>query len=122
MVKVTWSTAHVMLFLFDQLLGHFTIDIIDVQHRRLVEDLDIVGMTEERRLTRSESGISPSASMRGFMRQKTSLSRLDSRSQLGKEPDSPTSDGFETQTVRSKVAPPTPRRTQATFLDFLTLR
>lgn len=133
LTKRAWSTSRTMLFFLDQLLGHFTIDVVDVQHRRLIDDLDIVRLNEDKENLRSRSGsmVSPAVSMRdipaGAIRQKQSISRLNSisKSYAGSMRGgavSPTSEAYDGGSVRSRVAPPTPRRTQATFLDFLSLR
>jgi hypothetical protein len=129
--KAVWSTARTMLFFLDQLLGHFMIDIIDVQHQRLLNDLDVVGLNEAGDLakSRSDAGTSPAASTRKgqSVRPRSSIPRFDSVSKslaasARSEAGSPTSDGYDAQSVRSKARPPTPRQTQATFLDFLSLR
>lgn len=129
--KAVWSTARTMLFFLDQLLGHFMIDIIDVQHQRLLNDLDVVGLAEAGDLakSRSDAGTSPAASTRRgqSVRPRSSIPRFDPVSKslaasARSEAGSPTSDGYDAQSVRSKARPPTPRQTQATFLDYLSLR
>jgi len=110
LARSAWGTVRAMLFFLDQILSHFMMDIIDVQHRRLLEQLEGVGSS-------LAASTSLPNSWRGSIRP---VSTVRDMHRPG-SPASPTLGGFDTQTVRSR-APPTPSKTQTTFLDFLTLR
>ncbi len=110
LARSAWGTVRAMLFFLDQLQSHFMIDIIDVQHRRLLEQLEGVGSAM------SASSSVPS-SLRGSVRPASTFGD-------GYRPGSPgssTHGGLDTQTIRSR-APPTSSRAPTSFLDFLTLR
>lgn len=130
LARTTWGIVRAMLFFLDQLLGHFLVDIIDVQHRRLLSSLDDINV-------QAKSGGSMSSrpgSIRGSMARagspgstlngrSTRLSAASPRVRQVESPVESTHGGFDTQTVRSKAPPPTSARTQhANFLDFLSLR
>lgn len=102
-----WSTLKLVLFFLEELLSHYMIDIIDVQHRALLEQLD----------PNSEEGMKRSGSVPASLRGST---RADARTERrGTRAGSPAST-YAPETVRSRV-PPTPNKTTA-HLDFLSLR
>ena len=104
--RSVWTTTRLILFFLEEILAHFMIDIIDVQHRTLLEQLD-----------RPEEGVKRSGSVAASLRGST---RWEAKTDAGKtRPGSPAST-YAAETVRSKV-PPTPNRHTA-HLDFLTLR
>lgn len=94
--RSVWSTIRLMLFFLEQILAHYMIDIIDVQHRTLLEQLD---STPEVKRTGSVA-----ASLRA--------STWDA--------DASPASTYAAETVRSRI-PPTPNR-HTEHLDFLTLR
>lgn len=105
--KTVWSTLKLVLFFLEELLSHYMIDIIDVQHRALLEQLD----------PNSEEGMKRSGSVPASLRGST---RADARTERrGTRAGSPAST-YAPETVRSRV-PPTPNKTTA-HLDFLSLR
>lgn len=111
-IRTVWATVRLMSFWLEELLSHFMCDIIDVQHRNLLSQLDV--RSEEGGLKRSGSA---ATSLRGSMKV------ADVRSEHGGEKrtraGSPAST-YAAETVRSKV-PPTPNRHTA-HIDFLSLR
>ena len=121
LARTAWGAVRAMLFFLDQLQSHFMVDIIAVQHKRLLAELDGVNV----RQSESEAG-----SLRGSTATRPQspigtgrpTPTLYASSVVGGRPASPASThGWDNQTVRSK-APPTPGRPQAHYLDFLTLR
>lgn len=120
--RPSWALLRFMLFFLDTLLSHFTTDIIEVQHRNLVDQLsDVSDPTESTAIPRSAS----IRSLRGSARRAGSASpQIRTRSLLGDEaktPGSPASTYAFDQTARSRV-PPTPAKRPTSHLDFLTLR
>lgn len=118
-----WALLRFMLFFLDTLLSHFTTDIIEVQHRNLLDQLiDVSESSDPTTIPRSAS----IRSLRGSARRAGSASpQIRTRSLLGDEakmPGSPASTyAFDNQTARSRV-PPTPTKRPSNHLDFLTLR
>ncbi|WVR08191.1 hypothetical protein IAU60_005237 [Kwoniella sp. DSM 27419] len=125
--RLAWGTLRLMAWWLDQMIGHFMDDIIDVQHKRLLEQLELVDME-----TGGKDGLA--SSTRGSLRGSLGPSVTSSRSRAGTgyspslaggRPQSPLS---ETHTWadgtagRSNKAPPTPSKSTASYLDFLTLR
>jgi len=105
--RTVWSTLKLMLFFLEELLSHYMLDIIEVQHRALLEQLDPA----------SKEGMKRSGSVPASLRGST---RADTRTEgKGTMPGSPAST-YAPDTVRSRV-PPTPNKTTA-HLDFLSLR
>ncbi|WVQ96101.1 hypothetical protein IAU59_003203 [Kwoniella sp. CBS 9459] len=143
LARNAWGTVRIMGWWLDQMIGHFMDDIIDVQHRRLLEQLELVDVDSG--LSRSGKdhlgGGSVRGSLRGSVRERGNrtgtstpipsgvregkpgthgLSVVDGR------PHSPLSEthtwGEGGGTLRSNKAPPTPTKMTANYLDFLTLR
>jgi gamma-tubulin complex component 4 len=118
-----WGVIRIMLFWLDEVIGHFMVDIIDVQHRRLLEQLE--GVSPER----TTQPHSVPNSLRGSVRPTSPATHLHtSRSQFGDKTATPSQSIYdynpETATIRSR-APPTPSKhdpQQKRYLDFLTLR
>ena len=127
LARLSWGIVRAMLFFLDQLLGHFMVDIIDVQHRSLLDSLEEVNIAAKQ----GQGMGSRPGSMRGSVARASSpASRFGGGSVSGRpstrhlEPGSPnasTHDGFDNQTIRTRV-PPSSRPAHAVFLDFLTLR
>ncbi|RXK35412.1 hypothetical protein M231_07316 [Tremella mesenterica] len=118
LVRSAWGVLRIMLFFLDQMLGHFLVDIIDVQHRQLLSQLE--GISSHK--TSSETG-----SLRGSMtRPRSPIDRRNTPTTSSPDPmGRPGSPGsFHTQWERGSTsrAPPTPGKPQTTHLDFLTLR
>ena len=110
LARSAWGTVRVMLFFLDQLQSHFMVDIIDVQHRRLVDQLDGLGSPPT-------ASTLVSNSVRGSMRPPCDVGN-------GNPPGSPVPSSHhaaDVQSTRSR-APPAPGKSVVTFLDFLTLR
>ncbi|WWD20163.1 hypothetical protein CI109_104639 [Kwoniella shandongensis] len=128
LARSSWGTVRAMLFFLDQLQSHFMTDIIDVQHRRLLEQLELVeGVSSGA----SVLGGSTRGSLKGSVRQTDTQTREGTTyapSLAGERTSgSPFSEshagfGMDSQTVRSSRVPPTPTKAQNNFLDFLTLR
>jgi hypothetical protein len=127
LARLSWGTVRAMLFFLDQLLGHFMIDIIDVQHRRLLDSLEEVNIAAKQGISSRPS------SMRGSVARAASpSSRFGGGSiNTGRPPTARTWEGespndttheFDTQTIRTRVPPLSARPSHAVFLDFLTLR
>ena len=110
LARSAWGTIRAMLFFLDELHSHFMTDIIEVQHRRLLNQLE-------------EADIPRSNSVPGSLRSSTKFSSPQSRFRSATLPeDRPESPGsFDAQTFKSR-APPTPSKRQIFYLDFLTLR
>lgn len=120
LARTAWGTVRAMLFFLDELLGHFMTDVIEVQHRKLMTQLQEV---EKGGTVGTNEELARAGSMRGSTRP-TSPSM---RSKLGTP--TRTMDGYDSlggttrgdaQTVRSRVPPSA--RPQKRFLDFLSLR
>ena len=107
--RSVWSTVRLMLFFLEEMIAHFMIDIIDVQHRTLLEQLDY---------SPPETGVKRSGSIAASLRGSTKWDA--GKTDAGKtRPGSPAST-YAAETVRSRI-PPTPNHHTA-HLDFLTLR
>ena len=111
LARTAWGMVRIMLFFLDQVLSHFMTDIIEVQHQRLLDQLD------------GSDGTRPGAAALGSVR--GSMRRPQSSRSLRREPgdtlhSSHSTQGAEASTVRSKM-PPTPAAGPE-YLDFLTLR
>lgn len=123
LARSSWGLVRAMLFFLDHLLGHFMVDIIDVQHRRLLERLDEVNVHQPKSLgtTSSRPG-----SMRGSIAPAGTTASAASPSSRLRQAESPietsSQGGFDTQTIRSKPPPTSARSAHASFLDFLSLR
>jgi len=109
-----------MLFWLDEVIGHFMVDIIDVQHRRLLEQLEGVS---DKHLSSSTSAPN---SIRGSIRPSSPATHFQGRSQFGGKTISPAQsiyNGNIDTTIHSRI-PPTPSKPaqEKQFLDFLTLR
>ncbi|WVO13796.1 hypothetical protein L204_101419 [Cryptococcus depauperatus] len=136
LARITWGTVQLMLFFIDQLQSHFMTDIIDVQHKRLLEQLDLEVSSSSSTLggsLRGSAGGSSRGSVRGSILAKTSpavvkaeLVNISSAHGIDKRqiaPCSETQGGLqENQSLKSNRAPPVPKKGQNTYLDFLTLR
>lgn len=118
-----WATMKLSLFWLDELLSHFMTDIIDIQHRALLSQLE--GPEYEPTVRRSGS---IATSLRGSRLQKSQsrehlsaqgLSASHASERGGMRPASPAST-YAPETVRSRI-PPIPNKHTA-HLDFLTLR
>ncbi|WVF68561.1 hypothetical protein IAT40_003330 [Kwoniella sp. CBS 6097] len=145
LARNAWGTVRIMGWWLDQMIGHFMDDIIHVQHRRLLEQLELVDM--ESVLAKSGKdhlGGSVRGSLRGSIRENrtrtTSPAPIATRdstrhtyahthtstpSMVDGRPHSPLSETHtwgDGGTVRSNKAPPTPTKMTANYLDFLTLR
>jgi gamma-tubulin complex component 4 len=128
LARLSWGIVRAMLFFLDQLLGHFMVDIIDVQHRRLLDSLEEVNIAAKQ----GQGMGSRPGSMRGSVARAASpASRFGTASTAGRHsttrweaesPNNSTHDGFDTQTVRTRAPPSSARPSHAVFLDFLTLR
>jgi gamma-tubulin complex component 4 len=124
LARKAWGIVRIMLFWLDEVIGHFMTDIIDVQHRRLLEQLQ--GVSNPTRLSASTP---TSNSRRGSVRPASPATQPTPgplRSHAGDVPGSPAQSthhgNFDTATVRSK-APPTPsKQAPKRYLDFITLR
>jgi gamma-tubulin complex component 4 len=117
-----WALTKLILFFFEELLGHFMTDIIDVQHKTLLAELDPPSCGDP--VIRRSGSVA--TSLRGSTRLYKSQSR-DLPSGQGQTPDAKTAtrpdspaSTYAPETVRSRI-PPTPNRHTA-HLDFLTLR
>jgi hypothetical protein len=131
LARAAWGTIRAMLFFLDALQNHFMMDIIDVQQKRFLEELESVGSSRQGWGGGSLPG-SLRGSLRGSMRTESPSGRRGHRltasvaapagwHDLMPSPASESVPAVETRTFRSKAAP-TPRKTQASYLDFLTLR
>ncbi|OCF35137.1 hypothetical protein I316_03178 [Kwoniella heveanensis BCC8398] len=140
LVRNAWGTVRIMGWWLDQMIGHFMDDIIDVQHRKLLEQLELVNMDgrvdhtgesipgllrgsvrENRTGTATPAPLGISSSTR----EGTKYTRAYTPSAIDGRPQSPLSETHtwgEGGTVRSNRAPPTPTKMVANYLDFLTLR
>ncbi|WVQ75162.1 hypothetical protein IAR50_004771 [Cryptococcus sp. DSM 104548] len=126
LARTAWGTVRLMLFFIDQLQSHFMTDIIDVQHRRLLEQLELDNLAS------STLDGSLRGSMRGSVRRSVSRSAPTPvktgtiSAAEGRRPASPhtkTQGLHDSQTTHSNHAPPTPSKRQGpSYLDFLTLR
>lgn len=129
--RAAWGTIRLMLFFIDQLQSHFMTDIIDVQHKRLLEQLGLETVLPAPVLGGSLRG----SSLRGSIsvRQtptatkiRTAIPTPVTESGERREAGSPFSDTYsmpcDGQTLRSNRVPPTPNKAQGVYLDFLTLR
>jgi gamma-tubulin complex component 4 len=126
LARSSWGLVRAMLFFLDQLISHFMVDIIDVQHRRLLESLDEVSIA-------AKQGSRPS-SMRSSIARAGSLDtrfgapsmsggpRGSARGWGGDSPGQSVRDDFDTQTVRTRAPPTAAKPANPAFLDFLTLR
>ncbi|WVQ79289.1 hypothetical protein IAT38_001385 [Cryptococcus sp. DSM 104549] len=130
LARSAWGTVRLMLFFIDQLQSHFMTDIIDVQHKRLLEQLELgdapggssAGLAGSTRgsLRGSISVRSPANTNAGTRYAASTIGGNDRRAG---SPFSDTQGGLlDSQTVRSNRAPPTPSKGQNAYLDFLTLR
>lgn len=102
LIRSTWGLVRAMLFFLDQILSHFMVDIIDVQHRYLLNQLSGI---DSDTATSSESGLGVGVGTSGSMR---SLKASTIRSAPGQGAES----------ISGSVRGKAPRK----FLDFLTLR
>lgn len=128
LARQSWGIVRAMLFFLDQLLGHFMVDIIDVQHRRLLDSLEEVNIAAKQ----GQGMGSRPGSMRGSVARAASpSSRFGTASTAGRQStrlwegisfNDSTHDGLDTQTIRTRAPPSSARPAQAVFLDFLTLR
>lgn len=129
--RAAWGTIRLMLFFIDQLQSHFMTDIIDVQHKRLLEQLGLETVLSAPALGGSLRG----SSLRGSIsvrqtptatKVRTAISTPVTESGERRRAASPFSDTYSVpcdgQTLRSNRAPPTPNKAQSVYLDFLTLR
>lgn len=134
LTRLGWGTVRAMLFFLDQLQGHFMMDIIDVQHRRLLEQLDLVdnneaiagaahagtgfgsGLGRSTRGSRKSSiaPTSPATSMHKAAAGPPRINATYAPSPIGEtRPDSPYSGsqgGFDNHTVHSNRELPTPSK------------
>jgi gamma-tubulin complex component 4 len=128
LARLSWGVVRAMLFFLDQLLGHFMVDIIDVQHRRLLDSLQEVNIAAKQGINSRPSSMRGSvarASSPGsrFGGTPTSAGRaFAARNWESESPNDSTHDGFDTQTIRTRAPPSSARPAHAVFLDFLTLR
>jgi gamma-tubulin complex component 4 len=128
LARLSWGVVRAMLFFLDQLLGHFMVDIIDVQHRRLLDSLEEVNIAAKQGINSRPSSMRGSvarASSPGsrFGGTPTSAGRaFAARHWETESPNDSTHDGFDTQTIRTRAPPTSARPAHAVFLDFLTLR
>ncbi|KAK6908756.1 hypothetical protein I204_01958 [Kwoniella mangroviensis CBS 8886] len=118
--KICWGTIRQMNWFISELLTHF-MDIIEVQHRHLLQRLDI--QDEKRSLNRSSS----KGSLRGSTIGRSSIGPLKGKDLVPKSPLSEShttnwEDRTNTNTYKSNKAPPTPNKGEKNYLDFLTLR
>lgn len=127
LARSSWGLIRAMLFFLDQLISHFMVDIIDVQHRRLLESLEEVSIAAKQGISSRPS------SMRGsVIRADSPETRFGAASMTGGpkgsrgwEADSPTHsirDDIDTRTVRTRAPPTSAKAANPAFLDFLTLR
>ncbi|WRT69549.1 uncharacterized protein IL334_006536 [Kwoniella shivajii] len=126
LIRSSWGLIRLMTWFINSLLGHF-MDIIEVQHRHLLKQIDIDEGTKEG-LTSSTRG-----SLRGSINTKGSTPATRRGTSSNKDeglnlPHSPLSEShthtqtvWEERTNKSNKAPPTPTK-QNNYLDFLTLR
>ncbi|KAK8849538.1 hypothetical protein IAR55_004873 [Kwoniella newhampshirensis] len=128
LARSAWGTVRAMLFFLDQLQSHFMTDIIDVQHRRILDRLELIEGVPS---GTSVLGGSTRGSLKGSVRQTDTQTRAGTSyapSLPGeKRAASPFSEsragfGMDSQTARSTRIPPTPTKAQNNYLDFLTLR
>jgi hypothetical protein len=126
LARSSWGLVRAMLFFLDQLISHFMVDIIDVQHRRLLESLEEVAIA-------AKQGVgSRPGSMRGSIaRAGSPETRFGGASATGPgsargwgahSPVDSMHDGFDTQTMRTRAPPASAKQANPAFLDFLTLR
>lgn len=141
LARSSWGLVRAMLFFLDQLLGHFMVDIIDVQHSRLLDRLEEVGKQAATKYPSGGMGSRPS-SMRGSIARaaspgsphggvtgagKSTLNGAQSpgnstRKRQTESLAGSTHGGFDTQTLRSKPPSTSAKGNHANFLDFLSLR
>ena len=127
--REVWAILNLGLFFLEELISHFMVDIIDVQHRTLLSQLE---STDDNQSMKRSGSIA--ASLRGSNIQKSqSKEYLSSRHSVGFESSAVIETGSErrferqgspastyaAETVRSRI-PPTNKHT--VHLDFLTLR
>ncbi|AFR95456.2 hypothetical protein C343_03557 [Cryptococcus neoformans C23] len=129
--RAAWGTIRLMLFFIDQLQSHFMTDIIDVQHKRLLEQLGLETVLSAPALGGSlrRSSLRGSISVRQTptaTKVRTAISTPATESGERRRAASPFSDTYSVpcdgQTLRSNRVPPTPNKAQSVYLDFLTLR
>ena len=117
LARSTWGILRLMLFFFDELLGHFMTDIVDVQHRSLLDMLDPptgAGIGAD--------GLPRSSSMSASLRSSTRFPRSGSvRTFGGYESVRASSPGSTAQESTRHQVPPVPNQHTA-YLDFLSLR
>ncbi|WVQ66333.1 uncharacterized protein L199_004512 [Kwoniella botswanensis] len=121
LVKICWGTMRQMNWFISELLTHF-MDIIEVQHRHLLQRLDI--QDEKRSLLNRSSS---KGSLRGSTIGRSSIGPLKGKEVVPKSPLSEShttnwEDRTNTNTYKSNKAPPTPNKGEKNYLDFLTLR
>lgn len=138
LARSSWGLVRAMLFFLDQVLGHFMVDIIDVQHTRLLDRLGEVNKQAQGVNKQGAGGMgSRPSSVRGSVARAASPGSHLAKgagSTVGGPPsshgrlrqtDSPapsTHGGFDTQTIRSRPPPSSTRGDHTNFLDFLSLR
>ena len=128
LARLSWGVVRAMLFFLDQLLGHFMVDIIDVQHRRLLDSLEEVNIAAKQGMGSRASSMRGSVARAAspgsrFGGTSTSAGRgFAARNWEAESPYDSTHDGFDTQTIRTRAPPSSARPAHAVFLDFLTLR
>ncbi|WWC92945.1 uncharacterized protein L201_007908 [Kwoniella dendrophila CBS 6074] len=148
LIRSTWSLIRMMNWFINELLNHF-MDIIDVQHNHLLKQLNIEskngkdnsglsgsirgggGSLKGSILGRNSvtpSSMYPSSVYKGLDRERGDSIGFTSSNKDGIPiPNSPLSEShtntnWEERTVKSNKAPPTPNKSEKTYLDFLTLR
>ncbi|ORY34876.1 Spc98 family-domain-containing protein [Naematelia encephala] len=128
--RAAWGSVRIMLFFLDELLSHFLLDVIDVQHRRLLEELQGAGAP-----SRGGTGGTPKGSLTSSIQQGSvtttrqgggggitpAPSIFNGHRAGSPAPSEETHGGFDTATVRSQ-APPVPDKAAHNYLDFLALR
>ncbi|WWD04306.1 hypothetical protein V865_002375 [Kwoniella europaea PYCC6329] len=119
--KTCWGTIRQMNWFISELLTHF-MDMIEVQHRHLLQRLDI--QDEKRSLLNRSSS---KGSLRGSTIGRSSIGPLRGKEVVPKSPLSEShttnwEDRTNTNTYKSNKAPPTPNKGEKNYLDFLTLR
>lgn len=114
-VRTTWATVKLILFWLDEVLNHFMGDIIDVQHRNLLSQLDPTGKGDEGMKRSGSMG----ASVRGSTRHLDVKSDHGRPGERGTRAGSPAST-YAAETVKSKVPPVV--NTHTAHMDFLSLR
>jgi gamma-tubulin complex component 4 len=128
LARSSWGIVRAMLFFLDQLLGHFMVDIIDVQHRRLLDSLEEVNIAAKQGVNSRPGSMRGSVARAGspasrFGTASTAGHPSTARNWEGESPNDYTQDSFEAQTIRTRAPPSSARRpAHAVFLDFLTLR